>query len=236
MSQYNSGSSGTIVRAESALNGFLRGVYAWMTAGLAVTAGVAWYTAHSPFLLQLIFGGSFGFIVLIVAQLGMVIALSAAIHKMSAGMATCMFLLYSALSGLTLSLFLLVYPSDVFIKAFATASGTFAAFSLYGLLTKRDLTGIGSFMTVGLIGIIIASLINWFTKSPALDYAICVIGVIVFLGLTAHDTQKLRLMGENAPMDDTLAVHRGTIMGALTLYLDFINLFIFLLRIFGNRR
>ena len=225
----------TIVSSQLGVNSFLRGVYAWMTAGLAVTAATAWYVAHSPFLLNLLFSSKYTIILLCLAKLGLVIVLTSNIHKMSAGVATFMFMLYSTMCGVVFSILLLVYPSEAFIKAFAAAASTFAVFSVYGLVTKRDLTSLGSFMFVGLLGIIIASLVNFFTRSPALDYAISVIGVIVFLGLTAYDTQKLRRMGESAPQDDSVAVRRGTILGALTLYLDFINLFIFMLRLFGRR-
>jgi FtsH-binding integral membrane protein len=207
-----------------------------MTAGLALTAVTAWLVAGSPAILNLLFGSSLPLIILMVAQFGIVIALSAAIQKMSAGMATLMFMLYSALTGITFSALLLSFEFGVIAKAFIVTAGTFGAFSLYGLITKRDLTSLGSFMFVGLIGILIAMLVNIFLKSPAVDYAVSVIGVVVFLGLTAYDTQKLRNMGLNAPLDDTVALRRGTILGALTLYLDFINLFLFLLRIFGRSR
>lgn len=217
-------------------NRFMRGVYAWMAAGLGLTAATAWFTAHSPVLLSLIFGSSISLIILLVVQVGVVLALSSAIHKMSAGTASAVFLLYSVLSGLTCSALILVYPPEAFVKAFAAAASTFIALSLYGLVTKRDLTGMGSFMRAGLVGLIIAMLINFFASSPALDYAISAVGVVIFLGLTAFDTQKLRDMGAKAPADDPTALRRGSILGALTLYLDFINLFIFLLRIFGDRR
>ena len=236
MSQTRQRRPSTLVVQKEITNTFMRGVYLWMTAGLSVTAVTAWYAAHSPSIMSFIFEGNTGLIVLLIAQFGIVMALSSAINKMSAGMATAMFILYSALTGLTFSLLLLVYPSDAFVKAFAVSAATFGGMSLYGLVTKRDLTGMGSFMSVGLFGIIIAMLINFFTQSPALDYAICVLGVVIFLGLTAFDTQKLRNMGENAPQDDPTALRRGTIMGALTLYLDFINLFLLLLRLFGSRR
>ncbi|MDR2051340.1 MAG: Bax inhibitor-1/YccA family protein [Deltaproteobacteria bacterium] len=237
MFQTKQRTSESIVSSKAITNAFLRGVYAWMTAGLALTAATAWFVAHSETVLDLLFnGGNMPFYILLAAQLGIVIALSSAVHKMSAGLATFMFMLYSALTGITFSVLLLAYAYVVVTKAFIVAAGTFAAFSVYGLVTKRDLTSLGSFMTVGLIGVLIAMLINIFTNSPALDYAISVIGVVVFLGLTAFDTQKLRAMGESAPLDDAVALRRGTIRGALTLYLDFINLFLFLLRLFGNRR
>lgn len=225
----------TVSRAE-VTNAFLRGVYLWMAIGLAVTAGVARYVAGSEQFLAAIFGNTAILIMLVVAQFGLVIALSAAIHKMSAGMATGLFVLYSALTGVTLSSIFIIYTQTSIMQVFLASAGMFAAMSLYGLITKRDLTSIGSFCFMGLIGIVIAMLVNFFLQSSSLAYAISAIGILVFLGLTAYDTQKLRNMGENAPMDDAVAIRRGTILGALTLYLDFINLFLMLLRLLGDRR
>ncbi|MDL2285256.1 Bax inhibitor-1/YccA family protein [Desulfovibrio sp. OttesenSCG-928-F07] len=237
MSQNYQTSTGSVVNASAITNKFLQGVYGWMAVGLLFTALTSLFVASSPTILSIIFGqGILVPAVLMIAQFGIVIAISAALPRLSHNMVTGLFIAYSALTGLTLSVVWLVYPLDIVLKAFISASATFAAMSIYGLVTKRDLTSMGSFMTVGLFGIIIAMLVNFFFKSPALDYAICFIGVIVFLGLTAYDTQKLRNMGLNAPHDDALAMRRGTIFGALTLYLDFINLFLFLLRIFGASR
>ncbi len=233
---YNYKSQSAAGSVTAVTNAFMRGVYNWMAVGLAVTGLTAFGVAHSETMLNIIFGNRMMLILLIIAQFGIVIALSAALNKLSHAMVTGLFIGYSVLTGMTLSFVLLVYPTPVITTAFLVSAGTFAAFSIYGLVTKRDLTSVGSFMTVGLIGIIIAMLVNFFLKSPALNYAISVIGVIVFLGLTAFDTQKLRNMGLNAPHDDALAIRRGTIYGALTLYLDFINLFLFMLRIFGGNR
>jgi FtsH-binding integral membrane protein len=169
-------------------------------------------------------------------RFGLVLGLSGAVHRMSAGMATGLFLLYSALNGATLSVILLVYTAASIFKAFIVCTGMFAAMSVYGATTKKDLTSWGSFLFMGLIGIIIASIVNIFMASSALDFVISGVGVLIFTGLTAYDTQKLKVMGESAPMDDALAIRRGTILGALTLYLDFINLFLFLLRFFGSSR
>lgn len=228
--------SQSVSERQALTNVFLRGVYLWMSVGLAVTAVVAWYVSQSPAILNAVFGNSMLLIGLVVAQLGLVIALSAAVHKMSAATATGLFLGYSALTGLTLSTIFIVYTYASIVTVFITCSGMFAAMSLYGLITKRDLTSMGSFMFMGLIGLLIASIVNFFLQSPALYYAISGIGVIVFAGFTAYDTQAIRNMGENAPMDDALAIRRGTVIGALRLYLDFINLFIMLLRLFGDRR
>ncbi|MDY0274068.1 MAG: Bax inhibitor-1/YccA family protein [Desulfomicrobium sp.] len=219
-----------------ATNTFLRGVYNWMTLGLGITALVAYSVASSPTLAQAIFTNPILFWGLILGQFGLVFGLSGAVHRMSAGMATGLFLLYSALNGATLSVILLVYTAASIFKAFIVCTGMFAAMSVYGATTKKDLTSWGSFLFMGLIGIIIASLVNIFMASPMVDFVISGLGVIIFTGLTAYDTQKLKVMGESAPMGDTLAIRRGTILGALTLYLDFINLFLFLLRFFGASR
>lgn len=219
-----------------AVNAFMRGVYQWMTLGLALTAGVAFFTASSPALLNAIFGNQIMAWIVILAPLGFVIALSAGINRMSAGTATGLFLGYSALMGLSLSTVLIVYTGQSVFMAFATAAGMFGAMSVYGTVTKKDLTGMGSFLFMGLVGIVIASVVNMFVGSGQLDWVISVLGVVIFTGLTAYDTQKLKIMGETAPADDATAVRRGTILGALTLYLDFINLFLMLLRLFGDRR
>ena len=221
-------------RTLSAASVYMRHVYTWMTAGLAVTAVVALAVAGSPDLRQLIFSNFIVMIALIVAQFGIVIALSAAVHKMSAAMATGMFMLYSLLTGLTLSSIFIVYPIGSIANAFITTAGMFLAMSIYGTVTKRDLTGMGNFLFMGLIGIIIASIVNIFLGSSMMDFVISVVGVIVFTGLTAYDTNKLRQFGAGAPLDDSVAIRRGAILGAQTLYLDFINLFLMLLRLFGG--
>ncbi len=223
-------------RSIATTNAFLRGVYHWMTAGLLVTAAVAYGVAHSPTIASLIFGSPFVFWGLVLGELGLVIAISGAVHRMSAGTATGLFLLYSALNGATLSAVLLVYSGAAVFKAFLVTAGTFGVMSIYGASTSRDLSGLGSFLFMGLVGIILASVVNIFMASPAVDFVISAVGVLVFTGLTAYDTQMLRQMGESAPMDDALAIRRGTILGALRLYLDFINLFLMLLRFFGGSR
>ena len=222
-------------RAE-VMSAFMAGVYRWMTLGLLLTAGTAWFTATTPAMLQIVFGTPFVFFGLIIAEFGLVMAISAAIHRLSATAASGLFLLYSALNGVTLSSVLLTYTGASVVQAFVVSAGMFGAMSAYGMITKKDLTSWGSFLFMGLIGVVIASLVNMFLKSPAMDFVLSGLGVIVFTGLTAYDTQKLKVMGESAPMDDALAIRRGTILGALTLYLDFINLFLFLLRFFGSSR
>ena len=222
-------------RTASVVAEFMRHVYSWMTVGVLVTAFTAIGVACSPSMMRGIFGSAAVPIILIVAQLVIVIALSAAIHKMSAFMATAIFVLYSVLMGLTLSIIFDAYPSSA-AKAFFASAGMFLALSVYGTVTKKNLTGMGTFLFMGLIGIIIASIVNLFIGSTFMDFVISVCGVIVFTGLTAYDTQKLCEFGSAAPLEDGTAVRRGAILGALELYLDFINLFLMLLRLFGANR
>lgn len=221
-----------------ATNAFLRSVYNWMAIGLGLTAVVSFaltYTSYSSILasenaMTIFWGAS-------IAEIALVFILSWSIQKLSAPVATLMFLAYSFLNGVTLSFILILFEVGSVAQAFVTATGMFAAISLYGLFTKRDLTSMGSFLFMGLVGLIIAMLVNGFIfQSTAMDLGISVIGVAIFLGLTAYDTQFLKEMGESVPHDDATAVRRGTIIGALKLYLDFINLFILLLRILGDRR
>jgi uncharacterized protein len=224
----------TVSRAET-IGAFMRGVYGWMSLGLFITAAVAWFTAASPLGVMLLQSPGM-VIMLVVVQFGLVIGLSAAIQKLSGTAASLMFAAYSALTGLTLSSIFFVYSSASIFQAFVVTGGMFGAMSIYGMVTKRDLTGMGSFMFMGLIGIVIASVVNMFVHSSAMGFMISVIGVLVFTGLTAYDTQKLKYMGESMPMGDATAIRRGTILGALTLYLDFLNLFLMLLRLFGSSR
>ncbi len=214
---------------------FLPKVYGWMTAGLALTALAAMLTLSSQGLLNLIFGNKLIFYALIFGELGLVIALSAAINKISSTTATLMFLLYSALNGVTFASIFLIYTSSSIASTFLVASGTFGAVSLYGYVTKRDLTGWGSFFFMGLIGIIIASVVNIFLQSEMINWVISYVGVFVFIGLTAYDTQKIKQIGA-AGFGDAESQKKAAIIGALRLYLDFINLFLMLLRIMGNRR
>jgi FtsH-binding integral membrane protein len=210
---------------------FMAAVYRWMTFGLLVTSGVAFYVASTPEALQLIFGNRMVFWGLIIAQFGLVIALSAAVNKLSAGMAGALFLLYSALTGATLSAVLIAYTGSSVASAFAVTAGTFLAMSVYGTVTKRDLTSWSTFLFMGLIGIVIASVVNIFTKSGMVSWVISAAAVVVFTGLTAYDTQRLRRMAVAGYGVAALPVN-----GALALYLDFINLFLSLLNLFGGRR
>ena len=225
------------------VNAFMRGVYAWMAAGLTLTAILAWATMNTP-LANLIFSvdaatGAVGMSPMIwiffIAEIGIVFYLSARIQKMDATTAVALFMVYSGLNGLTLSPILLMYTAASVTSTFAVTAGMFGAMSLYGLVTKKDLTSWGSFLTMGVIGLLIAMVVNMFLQNSMMQFVISGLGVILFLGLTAYDTQKLRVMGETAP-GDAGVIRKVTILGALTLYLDFINLFIFLLRFMGDRR
>lgn len=226
----------TMGQVRSTASVFMQQVYMWMTAALGVSAATAYVTATTPAILQLFFSGWFMMVLLMVAIFGLAIYLNAAIHKLSAGAATGFFLLYAALMGVMLGPVLLVYTQSSVFQAFIVTAGMFGGMSVFGAVTKRDLTGMGSFMIMGLWGIILASVVNIFLGSSGLSFAISVIGVIVFAGLTAYDTQKIMSMGASAPLDDTVAVRRGAILGALTLYLDFVNMFLMLLRLIGGNR
>jgi len=210
---------------------FMSAVYRWMTVGLLVTAAVAWYVAATPAALQVIFGNRVVFWGLLIAQFGLVIGLSAAVTRLSAGVAGGLFLLYSALNGATLSIILLAYTGASVASAFAVTAGTFGAMSVFATVTRRDLTSWGTFLFMGLIGIVIASVVNIFTKSDMVSWVISAAAVVVFTGLTAYDTQRLRRMAAAGAGVAALPVN-----GALALYLDFINLFLAILRLFGGRR
>lgn len=219
------------------VNSFIQSVYNWMAIGLALTGLVAYFVSTSQTLLRIIFGNSFVFFGLMIAELALVMFISAGINKINASTATFMFMLYSALNGVTLSAIFLAYTMSSIASTFFITAATFGACSVYGMVTKKDLTSVGSFMFMGLIGILIASLVNLFIRSSAMTMIISYIGVFVFIGLTAYDTQKIKMMAVSQPDGlDGDVVRKGAIIGALTLYLDFINMFLFLLRIFGGKR
>jgi hypothetical protein len=218
------------------INEFVRSVYNWMAIGLALTGSVAFYVANSESMMRLIFGNQMVFIGLIIGELALVFTISARVQKIKASTATALFVLYAALNGATLSAIFLIYTRTSITSTFFICAATFVACSIYGITTKRDLTSLGGFMAMGLIGIIIASVVNMFIGSYGMHMIISYIGVIVFVGLTAYDTQKLKTMALSQPAGlDAGVVRKGAILGALSLYLDFINLFLMLLRIFGNR-
>lgn len=233
---YENAQSMTVARArQEASTVFLAKTFNWMAVGLAITGVVAYLTAATGVAYSII--GSPLFYVLIFAELGLVFYLSARISKIQASTASGLFVGYSVLNGLTLSVIFLAYTSSSIAATFFITAGMFGAMAVYGLVTKRDLSGWGSFLFMGLIGIIIASIVNIFLQSSAVSWVVSMIGVIVFTGLTAYDVQKIKRIGEEGIMSQgSEAIRKGAIMGALTLYLDFINLFLMLLRFFGGAR
>ncbi|NDK99866.1 Bax inhibitor-1 family protein [Photorhabdus bodei] len=236
MDRYPRSNGSIIQQAGTGLQTYMAQVYGWMTCGLLLTAFVAWYVSQNQDLVVYIFSNSILFYGLIIAQFGLVFVLSGMINRMGASLATGLFMLYSALTGLTLSSIFVVYTTGSIASTFVVTAGMFGALSFYGYTTKRSLSGLGSFLFMGLIGIILASLINLWLKSTALMWAVTYIGVVIFAGLTAYDTQKLKEMGEDLDVNDKENLRKFSIVGALTLYLDFINMFLMLLRIFGDRR
>lgn len=222
--------------AQIQVNTFIRSVYNWMAIGLGLTGFTALYVSNSEFMLKLIFGNQLIFFGLIIGELVLVFSLASRVNKMQASTATSLFVLYAALNGVTLSAIFLIYTRSSITSTFFICAATFVASSIYGMVTKRDLTSMGQFMFMGLIGIVIASVVNLFVRSSGMSLIVSYIGVIVFVGLTAYDTQKLRTMALSQPAGlDGATVRKGAILGALTLYLDFINLFLMLLRILGSR-
>jgi len=223
----------TAARAEQST--FVAKVYGWMSAGLMLTAVVALATANSPTMIRAIFGNRALFFGLIIGELLLVIVLSAAINRMSAGLATVMFLAYAAVNGLTLSMIFLIYTKASLTSTFFVTGGTFGALSLYGYYTKRDLTSIGNLCMMALFGLIIASVVNLFWANSTLYWIVTYAGVLIFVGLTAYDTQKIKRIAASVGTDGQV-VRKAAILGALRLYLDFINLFLLLLRLLGRRR
>ena len=212
---------------------FMRGVYGWMCGGLAITAATAWLVAGSPALVAAIFGNRLLFWVLVIAQLGIVFTLSARVERMAASTASLLFIAYSALTGVTLSSILLVFTGESVFSTFIVTAGMFGALAAYGTVTRRELSGLGQFLFMGLIGVVLASIVGLFWHNDGLQFMISFIGVIVFAGLTIYDAQRLKELAFATSAGPTSGT---TIVGALALYLDFINLFLFLLRFFGNRR
>lgn len=212
---------------------FLRSVYGWMFVGLGITAAVALGVAGSPALLQAIVSNPMIFFGLVIAELALVFFLSARVQTLAPTTASALFVVYSALNGATLSFIFLAYAGASIASTFVIAAGMFGALALYGSTTKRSLAGLGHFVGMGLIGLFLAILVGFFWHSSGLQFVISVVGVIVFTGLTAWDAQRLKQMAAALPEGQTGSY---AIVGALSLYLDFINLFLFLLRFLGNRR
>jgi FtsH-binding integral membrane protein len=213
-------------------------VYNYMAGGVALTGVVAYltfqYAVSNPAFAQALFGGGLLMWVVILAPLALVFYMSFRIGQMQASTARLLFFVYAAMLGLSLGSIFMVYTQTSITRVFLISAATFGALSLYGYTTSRSLNAMGSFLMMGLFGLIIASLVNIFLKSTGLDWALSIIGVLIFAGLTAWDTQKIKEF--YSPMDDGTVAGRKAVMGALSLYLDFINMFMFLLRLFGDRR
>ena len=213
----------------------MRKVYTWMALALTITGFTAYYVASSPAILQAIMTNQILFFGLLIGELALVWGVSAAINRLSLTTATLLFILYSVLNGVTMSFIFLAYTMTSIASVFFITAGTFAAMSLYGYFTKADLSKMGQILFMALIGLIIATIVNLFIKSSGLTMILSYVGVLIFVGLTAWDTQKIKQMLQLAP-DTGETAQKVALMGALSLYLDFINLFLYLLRIFGNSR
>jgi hypothetical protein len=222
---------GALSLPRASANDALWVTYRWMTLGLATTGVVALAVAHSPAALELLVGNRIVFYLVLFGQLGLVFALSRLALRVSTPVATLLFFAYAALTGVTFSTLFLLYAASSIASTFFITAGTFGGLSAFGALTKADLSPIGRFGFFALVGIVIASLVNLFLRSSGLDWIITYVGVLLFAGLTAYDTQRLKDMFESGETSANLPI-----VGALTLYLDFINMFLFLLRLLGERR
>lgn len=215
-------------------NTFLSRVYGWMTLALVISGVTAFLAATNETIIRLTIGNGFGFLILAVAELALVWWLTASIHKISSGAAFFAFILYSILNGVTLSSIFLVYKIESIFMVFFISAGMFAAMAVYGTVTKSSLSSFGKFFAMALVGIIIASLVNFLLRSPMLDWFLSIITVVIFTGLTAYDAQKMLAVSNNASDDEVFK--KASVIGALELYLDFINIFLAMLRLFGRRR
>lgn len=213
----------------------MRKVYLWMTFALVITALTAYFVASNESILMAIYSNQVLFWGLIIAEFALVFGVTAAINKISLTTATLLFVLYSMINGATLSFILLAYTASSVVSVFFITAGTFAAMAIYGYVTKTDLMSWGKYLVMALIGLIIASIVNLFTQSSGFQMLLNYAGVLIFVGLTAYDSQKIKLMMLQAT-DAGEGAQKMALLGALSLYLDFINLFIYLLRILGSRR
>ncbi len=217
---------------DQGLRKYMLGVYNYMTAGVAITGLMAYVISTQPALMQTLFGTGLSWVVML-APLAFILVLSFGINKMSASTAQLTFWAFAAVMGVSLSTIFVAYTGTSIARVFFITSGAFAALSIYGYSTKRDLTGFGSFLIMGLFGIILASIVNLFLESSALQFMVSVLGVLIFAGLTAYDTQRIKSMYYEGDGHETMT--KKSVMGALSLYLDFINMFLMLLHLFGNR-
>ena len=217
------------------LSSFMYGVYAWMTCALVLTACTAYYIALVPQVFAIIYGNGFTMFGLFLAQIGLVIGLSRFLHRMTLTTALMMFLCYATLVGATLSIVFHVYTTASIFSAFLTTAGMFGGMSVYGYMTRSDLTAMGNIAIMMVWGLILGFVVNMFLRSPGIDFMLSGAGVIIFTLLTAYDTQKIKQLGQQMLTDQEM-MEKVMILGALTLYLDFINLFLYLLRFMGRRR
>lgn len=234
MNQMNELTSRNVIAAK--YSAVFKKVYLWMTLALTISGLTAMYVANQPSIVSAIFSNKMYFFLMVIAQLGIVWYISARIAEITAFTATILFNVYAILTGFTLSVIFLAFTAESITTVFYITAGTFAGVSLYGYTTKSDLSSFGSYLIMGIIGLIIASVVNWFLHSETLYWIISYAGVLIFIGLTAYDTQKIKTMIRHYGCDDTETTNKVALMGALTLYLDFINLFLYLLRIFGKRK
>ncbi|MGP1931326.1 MAG: Bax inhibitor-1/YccA family protein [Arsenophonus sp. ET-YP4-MAG3] len=236
MDRFEHQNNSIVQRASADIQIYMAQVYGWMTVGLLLTAFVAWYAINNSNIITYLNTHNWMLIILIISEFALVIGLSFLLSKLSGVLATAMFMLYSLLTGLTISLLLVAYTGTSVASTFFITSAMFGALSFYGYTTKRSLSGMGSFLFMLLIGLIIASFVNIWLQNFGLTLVITYLGVLIFSGLTAYDTQKLKDMGSQIDSNDQEDMRKYAIFGALTLYLDFINLFLMMLRIVGDRR
>lgn len=244
MSTYNIDKASGILRESTYINNnvqnaylaILKNVYLWMTLALGISGLTAIGVANSHQLLELLYSNSIVLFIIFLAQLGLVWFISAKINSISINTATALFIAYSILTGVTLASIFIVFTQESIANVFFISAGTFAGISIYGYTTKRDLSNWSAYLIMALFGLIIASVVNWFMHSEILYWIISYVGVLVFVGLTAYDTQKIKQLALISHNHDGDVPQKVALIGALTLYLDFINLFIYLLRIFGKRK
>lgn len=225
----------SLSRSETAVRHFMVMVYGWMCVGLAVTGATSAYMASDPRMIVNLAHNPILFYGIMIAQFALVVSLSGWVMRMEAATAKFIFVFYSALTGVTLSTLFLIYTSESLASTFFLTAGVFGIMSAYGYVTKTDLTKLGSFCFMALIGVILASVVNWWLKNPALAAVMTYLGLLIFIGLTAYDTQKIKAMARPENIGSELET-KGSILGALTLYLDFLNLFLMMIRMVGRRR
>lgn len=229
-------SSYEVQTSSNSLTACLLNVYWWMAFALLISATSAYLVGTSEEMLKLFIKNPLMFWVAILVEFGLVIAISAGINRMAAATATALFILYAAVNGLTLSFIFAVYSPEAIVTTFAVTAGTFGAMAVIGTITKKDLTSLGNLFFMALLGLIIASVVNLFCANSTLYWICTYAGILIFVGLTAYDANKIKMMYIQAGTDDRETVRKIAVIGALQLYLDFVNLFLYLLRIFGRRR